>query len=244
MGAYPPALSEIVLRALAPEPDDRFQTMQAFQIALESFARESGLALSTVTLASFVQELFAEELAAWRAAQREGKTLGEHLAAKPAVVASADPVERTATDAFGTTRRREQRRVRRMRFAVLAGLVVFGLAGAVVAKLWLGGAGPAPIQGSAALVEKNPRSGAPGAERNPATSPTAEKLAPPTSIPVAAGSSTATPLAAKPDKEKTKVKPAVIRQGRAATASGQTPGPRPTADSRLGSWDPDSPVPP
>src|SRR5262249_54309489 len=96
MGAYPPALSEIVLRALAPEPDDRFQTMQELQIALESFARASGLALSTVSLAAFVQQLFGEELAAWRAAQREGKTLAEHLAARPAVVASSDPAERTA----------------------------------------------------------------------------------------------------------------------------------------------------
>ena len=115
MGAYPPALSEIVLRALAPEPDDRFPTMQALQIALESFARASGLALSTVALAAFIQELFADELAAWRAAQREGKSLGEHLAAKPVVVASADPAERTATDAFGTTRQRARRRGPRRR---------------------------------------------------------------------------------------------------------------------------------
>src|SRR5262249_13671075 len=61
MGAYPPALSEIVMRALAPEADDRFPTMQALQVALESFARNSGLSLSTVELASYVQELFAEE---------------------------------------------------------------------------------------------------------------------------------------------------------------------------------------
>src|SRR3954452_20431852 len=67
MGTYPPALSQIVLRALAPEPADRFQTMQELQIALESFARAAGVALSTVALASYLQELFADELAAWRA---------------------------------------------------------------------------------------------------------------------------------------------------------------------------------
>src|SRR6478609_8606990 len=108
MGAYPSALSEIVLRALAPEPDERFQTMQELQIALESYARSSGVALSTVALAAYVQDLFAEELAAWRAAQKEGKSLADHLAAKPAVVASADPADRTATDAFGTTGQRRQ----------------------------------------------------------------------------------------------------------------------------------------
>src|SRR6188768_3476466 len=77
MGPYPPALSEIVMRALAPDADDRFPTMQALQIALESFARAAGLALSSVALAGYVQQLFAEELAAWQAAQREGKSLGE-----------------------------------------------------------------------------------------------------------------------------------------------------------------------
>jgi hypothetical protein len=39
------------------------------------------------------------------------------------------------------------------------------------------------------------------------------------------------------------VKPSVIRQARAG-ATGPTQIPRPTADSRLGAWDPDSPVPP
>src|SRR5262249_31374049 len=112
MGVYPPVLSEIVMRARAPEPDDRFPTMQALQIALESFARASDVALSTVALASYVQELFADELAALRAAQREGKTLGDHLAAKPAAAAATDPSDRTATDAFATGRLRAMRRTR------------------------------------------------------------------------------------------------------------------------------------
>jgi hypothetical protein len=247
MGAYPPALSEIVLRALAPEPDDRFQTMQELQIALEAFARASDLPLSTVTLAAFVQKLFAEELAAWQAAQREGKTLGEHLAAKPVVAASSDPGERTATDAFGPTRRRELQRARAKRYAVGVGLLACGLAGALAVKLWRAGAGPAPVPDTAAQVEKNPRSVVPGAER-PASHTTAEKTVPPALIPtVAAGSAaptTATTLTVKTEKAKTKVKPAVVRQGRSTAATGQTPAARPTADSRLGSWDPDSPVPP
>ena len=112
MGSYPPALAEIVMRALAPDADDRFPTMQALQIALESFARALGHRAVDGGAGAYVQELFADELAAWQAAQREGKSLGEHLAAKPAVVASADPAERTATDAFGTTRQRARRRGR------------------------------------------------------------------------------------------------------------------------------------
>jgi serine/threonine protein kinase len=140
LGEYPRALSEIVLRALAPEADDRYPTMQALQIALESFARGAGVALSTVALAAYVQELFADELAAWRAAQREGKTLGDHLAAKPVVVASADPADRTATDAFGTTGARARQRGRGARIAAAAGLLALcAIGGATVAKRWKDG---------------------------------------------------------------------------------------------------------
>ncbi len=266
MGAFPPALSEIVLRALAPEADDRFPTMQAFQIAIESFARASGLALSTVALASYLQELFADELEAWRAAQREGKSLGEHLAAKPVVVASADAADRTATDAFGTTRQRARRRGRVARYAAVAGFVgLCAIAGGALAKRWMGDAGatkagggasaeiePSPSPSPAVAGEGSkitPRSVAPGAERNPATEPTAEKTMPSsTAIPaVAAGdaatTTTTTTTTVKNGKAKARVKPAVIRQGPAGT-TGQAAGPRPSADSRLGSWDPDSPVPP
>jgi serine/threonine protein kinase len=247
MGTYPPALSEIVLRALAPEPDERFQTMQELQIALESFARSSGVALSTVALASYLQELFADELAAWRAAQKEGKSLADHLAAKPVVVASADPAERTATDAFGSTAARARKSVRAMRTgAVLGFLALCAVAGALATKHWHDGAAP---NAGAARVEKDPRSAAPGAERNPATVPTAEKTLPSTTVlpavatnPSPTTTTTTTTTATPNAKTKAKVKPAVIRQAR--NAAGPTSGPRPTADSRLGAWDPDSPVPP
>jgi hypothetical protein len=272
IGAYPPALAEIVMRALAPDANERFPTMQSLQIALESFARASGLALSTVALASFVQDLFADELAAWRAAQREGKSLGDHLAAKPAVIASADLPDRTATDAFATARVRAQRIKRGARMAALATFVaLFAVAGGLVTKRWSsGGAAPyrdtaaaslpttaaTPLPATAATIEKtsrekssreknlreeNPRSVAPGAERNPATNPTAEKVMPSTTTPLPAIATAG--ATAKAGKTKARVKPAVLRQARAGS-EGQPGGGRPTVDSRLGTWDPDSPVPP
>ncbi|HVZ86604.1 MAG TPA: serine/threonine-protein kinase, partial [Polyangia bacterium] len=106
---YPPALSAIVMRALAPDPADRYPTMRALQLALEAYAREASLPVSTAALAALMNELFADELAAWHVAQRAGKSLGEHLAAGPTGPRAGDPgspVERTATDAFGPTRRR------------------------------------------------------------------------------------------------------------------------------------------
>src|SRR5262249_55810730 len=78
--AYPAALSEIVLRALARRPGDRYPTAQALQVELEAFARAERLEVSTVALGAYMQSLFADELAAWQAAQRAGKTLGDHLA--------------------------------------------------------------------------------------------------------------------------------------------------------------------
>jgi hypothetical protein len=249
MGVYPPALSDIVLRALAPEPDDRFPTMQALQIALESFARASGVALSTVALAGYVQELFAEELAAWQAAQREGKSLAEHLAAKPVVVASADAADRTATDGFAPTKLRARRRARGARYAAVAGFVALStVAGAMVAKRWKSDAPATTHAATAGGAEITPRSAAPGAERNPATDPTADKTLPPRVLPAVAASTattTAPPTTGTTatTKGKARVKTTVIRQARAGT-SGPTQSPRPTADSRLGAWDPDSPVPP
>jgi serine/threonine protein kinase len=235
MGAYPRALSEIVLRALAPEVDERFQTMQELQIALESFARSSDVALSTVALASYLQELFAEELAAWRAAQREGKSLADHLAAKPVAAASGDPAERTATDAFGTTAQHARKRARLARYGAIAAFFgVCAVAGAMATK-YLRGTETASARSPAASVEKN---AAPATESIADKKPAAAVI--PT-VPAVATNPGATEMTGA--KTKARVKTAVIRQGRTATA-GQTTGPRPTAESRLGAWDPDSPVPP
>jgi hypothetical protein len=244
MGAYPPALSEIVMRALAPDADDRFPTMQAFQIALESFARGSDLALSTVALATYVQELFADELAAWQAAQREGKSLGEHLAAKPAVVASADPADRTATDGFATANRRAKRLARGLRYAGIGAFAVLcAVGGAAVTKRWKAAEPAVERAAGGSSAEPTPRSAARGAESNPARNTTAEKSLPPAGV-VPAGAATTTTVAGSNTKTKGRVKSAIIRQGRAGAAGETASGPRPSADSRLGSWDPDSPVPP
>ncbi len=137
-GVYPASLAAIVMRALAPDPADRFATMQALQIALEAFAREASLPVSTVALGGLMQEMFAEELAAWRAAERAGKSLAEHLAARSVTIRSSDKDdEPTATDAFGPTRPRGsvgRRWTNVLGLAVFA--CVFAVAGGLVAKKW------------------------------------------------------------------------------------------------------------
>jgi serine/threonine protein kinase len=78
---YPPELEAIVMKALARRPEDRYQTAQELQLDLEAFAREQRLVISSVSLARFMEGLFADKIAAWREAQQAGKALGEHLAA-------------------------------------------------------------------------------------------------------------------------------------------------------------------
>jgi serine/threonine protein kinase len=60
---YPRGLEEIVLKCLEKEPAKRFQTTLQVQVALERFAREQQLLVSSVALAETMRELFAEKLA-------------------------------------------------------------------------------------------------------------------------------------------------------------------------------------
>ncbi len=234
-GPYPPALTAIVMRALAPDPDQRFPTMQAFQVALEGFAREASLPVSTVALGALMQELFAEELAAWREAQRAGKSLGEHLAARPITIHSGDPGERTATDAFGPTRRRARASERWARaLGLVAFAVVCALAGGFAVKKWVThqeNARAATRPALALPTSTGPAALARTVEPPPATPPAATLPASGTKI-VAAAATTAS----------TDPVPARVRRAKRPRVEAS---PTPAAPvSRLRTWDPDSPKPP
>ena len=221
-GVYPTALSDIVMRALAPDPDHRFPTMQALQVALETFAREASIPVSTVALGGLMQRLFADELCAWQEAQRAGKSLGEHLAGRPVAVRGAE--ERTATDAFGPTRRRVtagRKWVRWLALTVFA--AVFALAGGLAAKRWKTDAERAPASPPVALP----------ATLEPASPPPPPAMQLPAATKVVAAEVVPAPTAAAPSH------PRRIKRARAETA---TPPPAPV--SRLHTWDPDSPKAP
>ncbi|MFH1129990.1 MAG: protein kinase [Pseudomonadota bacterium] len=76
---YPPKLEQILLKALSSNPDDRYVTAQAFQLDLEQFAQQNSFSLSNIQLSRFVRELFNEEFSKWEAAQKQGKSLLEHV---------------------------------------------------------------------------------------------------------------------------------------------------------------------
>ncbi len=62
---YPQALEAIVIKALATDPPQRYQTAAALLEALESFAASSRMSLSVTSLARFMRDLFGEQPEPW-----------------------------------------------------------------------------------------------------------------------------------------------------------------------------------
>jgi hypothetical protein len=236
---YPAALSEIVLRALARDPADRYATAQALQVDLEAFARAERLEVSTVALGTFMQTLFADELAAWREAQRAGKSLAEHLA-EGAAGGAARADGPTATDAFAATRPavRLQRRKRALAAAVVLGaLAAGGVMAGSRARMRAGASSTtaAPVAAPTAPPALVP---APAAPVAPPTKPAPERsTAEKQENNVEAHPAPSSPPASRP----------VVKRGARVRAAAASAAPVPgehSLESKLGKWDPDSPVPP
>ena len=77
---YPRELEAIVMRALAKEREERFQSAREMQGALEEFIRRERLAVSTIALSQFMQGLFVEKLATQKEALQQGKHLADIIA--------------------------------------------------------------------------------------------------------------------------------------------------------------------
>jgi hypothetical protein len=256
--AYPPALAEIVMRALAREPADRIPTAQALQVALETFARAERLEVSTVALAAFVQRLFADDLAAWHAAQRAGKSLADHLAEREARRPTA-AAPRTATDAFAATRRVTPGRETRRAVAVAA-LLALTVTGGLLAESRHRRRTEPPTLNARQESQANKQANKQVNKQANKQANKQVKLEQPVSAPRATDVSTAAPagniveahLAPSAPVATTNVGSSVVRGsdkgaprrgGRGRSRLPSTPA-APSAESRLHAWDPDSPVPP
>jgi serine/threonine protein kinase len=91
-------LDRIIMRALAINPDERYQTAEQLQIELEELAREQKLNQSTVSLRTYMHELFDDEIRAWSAAKASGQTLTEHMIEKATEMTT--PVSESEVYAF------------------------------------------------------------------------------------------------------------------------------------------------
>jgi serine/threonine protein kinase len=81
VATYPPELEAIVMRAIARDPNQRYDSCEAMRLDLDAFARARGLDLSPFRIGALMERVFAPQLAAWRNAQREGLSLSDHVAA-------------------------------------------------------------------------------------------------------------------------------------------------------------------
>jgi len=88
----PPELDRVVRRALEKDPATRYQTAQQLQRDLEELARELKLDQSSISLSHYMNELFADEIAAWRDAQAAGATVTDFMFAhsNPTPVSESD----------------------------------------------------------------------------------------------------------------------------------------------------------
>jgi serine/threonine protein kinase len=89
---YPAELEAIVMRLLAPRPDERYQTAEDLLHDLEQFISKHGLWVSSRPLGKYMRILFAERVDAWERAASDGVALSEHVA--ETITSESQQVER------------------------------------------------------------------------------------------------------------------------------------------------------
>jgi len=148
---YPPGLEAIVMRALAKDPTDRYQTAREMQADLEAFVRQHQIAVSSLALNQFMQSLFEEKLALQKEALLQGKHLADIIELQHAGTSNPDVSGGFDVDASGqrvastqsmpaaarTVTDVSANRIQRTNGGLIAGVVV----GVLVIAGALGGAG-------------------------------------------------------------------------------------------------------
>jgi len=61
----PEELEKIILKALAPDPSDRYQTADDLRLVLEAFAMRSNMTISSTRLSDYMKDLFGERPLPW-----------------------------------------------------------------------------------------------------------------------------------------------------------------------------------
>ena len=136
---YPPDLEPIVMKALAKDANDRYQSAREMQSDLENFVRRHQIAVSHIALNQFMQGLFEDKLALQKEALLQGKQLADiiemqHAMSSPDLgdvdasgrhATSMPPAARTVTDMSTAAHRRKNGFV----IGVIAGVVGLAVMG-------------------------------------------------------------------------------------------------------------------
>jgi hypothetical protein len=228
---YPRDLEKLVMKTLARSRDHRWATAGELIDAIDELARRRRLALGPQAVSAVMATAFADELAAWRAAQSSGTSLGDHLVAQ--VGAAVDRRDDDDDDlppvaALGTVAGDYAPRPRWL-WPVLGAVVA-----AVIAAVWI-----------VSAVRRGPALPPAPALRPAVVAPAANAPAPATGTTVTSagrlGSAAAAPKPGAPGSQtrplagKPLAKPAVPARGQAATAptTSRPPTAEPTAKKRV-----------
>ncbi len=79
---YPRELEQMVMKALARKPDERWATAGQLADALGEFIARRKINVSPATLGAMMSTVFTDEVAAWQDARRAGASLGQHMTAE------------------------------------------------------------------------------------------------------------------------------------------------------------------
>lgn len=102
-GGYPLRLERIVMKALARRREDRYQSAREMQADLEAFARDERIPVSQIALASWMEHLFAENLAAQKEALQDIKHLADVIASEQPSPLAMAPSEHESNPSFVPT---------------------------------------------------------------------------------------------------------------------------------------------
>ncbi len=81
---YPAELERIVMKSLAKDKNERYQTSREMQSDLEAFIRNNRIAVSNIALSQFMQSLFEDKLQSQKEALIQGKALADIIAQQDA----------------------------------------------------------------------------------------------------------------------------------------------------------------
>jgi serine/threonine-protein kinase len=99
----PPDLEPIVMKALAKDANQRYQSARELQADLETFVRRHQIAVSHIALNQFMQGLFEDKLAAQKEALLQGKQLADIIEMQHAMTApDANDVDASGRHASST----------------------------------------------------------------------------------------------------------------------------------------------
>jgi eukaryotic-like serine/threonine-protein kinase len=94
---YPPELEQVVMKALAGDPDQRYASAIELQIDLEDFARDARLPVSSARVGKFMRELFAEEIQNG-VAQLQAERLDAATSGQAPIPVSISSIQRAAAE--------------------------------------------------------------------------------------------------------------------------------------------------